>query len=38
MLMILTLGWYSEGKIFTAVDILGVVLALAGAWQYARKS
>ncbi|KAI5361941.1 Putative sugar phosphate transporter domain-containing protein [Septoria linicola] len=38
MLAILALGWYSEGKVFTALDIVGIVLALVGAWQYARKS
>ncbi|KXT01903.1 hypothetical protein AC579_1615 [Pseudocercospora musae] len=38
MLVILALGWYGEGKVFSAVDIVGVILALAGAWQYARRS
>lgn len=38
MLTILALGWYSEGKVFTWVDIGGVILAFAGAWHYARHS
>ncbi|KXT05528.1 hypothetical protein AC578_3710 [Pseudocercospora eumusae] len=38
MLAILALGWYSEGKVFSPVDTVGVILALAGAWQYARKT
>lgn len=38
MLAILSLGWYSEGKIFSAMDIGGVLLAFLGAWQYARET
>ncbi|EGP84389.1 unnamed protein product [Zymoseptoria tritici ST99CH_3D1] len=35
MIAILSLGWYTEGKTFTLLDIMGVLLALVGAWQYA---
>jgi solute carrier family 35 protein E3 len=35
MIAILSLGWYTEGKTFTLIDIVGVVLAVVGAWQYA---
>lgn len=38
MLVILSIGCYSEGKIFSSMDVLGVGLALTGAWLYAWKS
>jgi solute carrier family 35 protein E3 len=37
MIVILSLGWYTEGKTFTVLDVIGVVLALVGAWQYAVR-
>lgn len=38
MLVILALGWHSESKVFSVLDVVGVGLALIGAWQYARIS
>ncbi|KAM3414600.1 Solute carrier family 35 member E3 [Cercospora zeina] len=38
MLAILSLGWSSEGKVFSAMDIGGMILAFLGAWQYARET
>ncbi|SMQ49433.1 unnamed protein product [Zymoseptoria tritici ST99CH_3D1] len=37
MLSILSLGWYSEGKIFTLVDVVGILLAFSGAWWYTKS-
>ncbi|USW54828.1 Putative sugar phosphate transporter domain-containing protein [Septoria linicola] len=38
MVVILSLGWYSEGKVLNALDVGGVLVAFAGAWVYAMKS
>ncbi|CAG8949730.1 hypothetical protein HYFRA_00004049 [Hymenoscyphus fraxineus] len=37
-IIILTYGWFSEGRILTATDALGIVLALGGATVYSQLS
>lgn len=37
-IIILTYGWISEGRILTAMDSLGIVLALGGATLYSQLS
>ncbi|TVY71396.1 Solute carrier family 35 member E3 [Lachnellula suecica] len=37
-IIILTYGWISEGRILTAKDALGIVLALGGATVYSQLS
>lgn len=36
--IILTYGWVSEGRILTAKDSLGIILALGGATLYSQLS
>ena len=35
-ILILSMGWYSEGKILTMKEWLGVMLALGGGWVYSH--
>ncbi|KAF1971810.1 TPT-domain-containing protein [Bimuria novae-zelandiae CBS 107.79] len=35
-ILILSFGWYSEGKILSPTDWLGVLLALGGGWVYSH--
>lgn len=35
-IMILTIGWYSEGKILSRKETFGVLLALGGGWVYSH--
>ncbi|KAF2790063.1 TPT-domain-containing protein [Melanomma pulvis-pyrius CBS 109.77] len=35
-IMILSIGWYSEGKILSSREWLGVLLALSGGWVYSH--
>ncbi|KAF2012549.1 TPT-domain-containing protein [Aaosphaeria arxii CBS 175.79] len=35
-IMILSIGWYSEGKILSPREWLGVLLALGGGWMYSH--
>ena len=37
-IIILTYGWVSEGRLLTAKDSLGIVLALGGATLYSQLS
>lgn len=37
-IIILTYGWISEGRVLTAVDALGIILALGGATFYSQLS
>ena len=35
-ILILTIGWYSEGKILSRREMCGVLLALGGGWVYSH--
>lgn len=35
-ILILSIGWYSEGKILSPREWLGVLLALGGGWVYSH--
>ena len=37
-IIILSLGWYQEGRVPTVQDTFGIVLAVGGAWAYAQMS
>ena len=37
-IIILSLGWYQEGRVPTVQDTFGIFLAIGGAWAYAQMS